>query len=227
MPQAGIHGMVGVAVRRWLPKREWLMLGLVVGNLLPDADNLAVAVATVAAPALDDPIRVLHRTFTHSVFFVVTLMVVFYLVARQRGQPRWGNLGLGLGAGVGMHMALDLLVWFNGVEVLWPIPSWVNLWSGYNPPDWFSKLMYPAEFLCFALYFWMLTGVARRRGTDGDFLRALRVWTWVQAGLFVLFTVLVYTVTAGFLPPYGVAYLLSLGLALYVTVRMRETVAAS
>lgn len=218
--------MIGVAVRRWTPKREWLMLGLVVGNLLPDADNLAVAVATVAFPSLDDPIRVLHRTFTHSLFFVVALVLVFSLIAWQRGQPRWGNLGLGLGAGVGMHIALDLLVWFNGVEVLWPIPSWVNLWSGYTPPGWFSQFMYPAEYLCFALYFWMLAGVAGRRGTDGVFLKALKVWTSVQVGLFVLFTVLVYTMTTGFLIPYGLAYLLSLGLALYVTVRMRETVAA-
>ena len=47
MAQAGIHGLVGVAVRKWSPAREWLVLGIVLGNLLPDADNLAVAVATV------------------------------------------------------------------------------------------------------------------------------------------------------------------------------------
>ena len=39
--------MVGLAVRKWTPTREWLMLGIVLGNLMPDADNLAVAVATV------------------------------------------------------------------------------------------------------------------------------------------------------------------------------------
>ncbi len=216
--------MVGVAVRRWAPEREWLTLGLVVGNMLPDADNLAVAVATVAIPSLDDPLHVLHRTFTHSLFFALALVVVFRLIALWGGQPQWGNLGLGLGVGVGMHIGLDLLAWFNGVAVLWPIPSWVNLWIGYTPPDWFSKFMYPAEFLCFALYFWMLAGIAGRRGTDGDFLKTLKVWTWVQVGLFALFTVLVYTMTTGFLTPYGLAYLSSLGLALYVTVRMKKTI---
>ena len=48
MAQAGIHGLAGMAVRKWTPSREWLMTGIVLGNLLPDADNLAVAVATVA-----------------------------------------------------------------------------------------------------------------------------------------------------------------------------------
>jgi membrane-bound metal-dependent hydrolase YbcI (DUF457 family) len=32
-------------------------------------------------------------------------------------------VGLGLGIGILMHILLDLLVWFNGVEILWPIPS--------------------------------------------------------------------------------------------------------
>jgi hypothetical protein len=44
--------------------------------------------------------------------------------------------------------------------------------------------------------------------------------------LFVVFTVLVYTMEKGFMIPYGALYLLSLGLAFGVTVRMRETVEA-
>ena len=31
MAQAGIHGMVGMVVRKWTPKKEWLMLGIVLG----------------------------------------------------------------------------------------------------------------------------------------------------------------------------------------------------
>jgi hypothetical protein len=86
--------------------------------------------------------------------------------------------------------------------------------------------MLPAEFLCFALFFVLLYVTARKRGTDGGFLRTLRVWTVVQGVLFVVFTVLVYTMKAGFMIPYGVLYLLSLGLAFGVTIRMRETVEA-
>lgn len=48
MAQAGIHALVGTAVRRWVPKAPWLMLGLVLGNIFPDMDNIAVAIATVA-----------------------------------------------------------------------------------------------------------------------------------------------------------------------------------
>jgi len=196
------------------------MLGIVLGNISPDADNLAVAVATVARL----PIKGLHRTFTHSLFTVAAVVIAFRIVASATKRLRWGNLGLGLGIGILMHILLDLLVWFNGVEILWPIPSRVNLWSNVTPPEWWSKLMLPAEFLCLALFFVLLGVTAHKRDTNGDFLRTLRVWTVVQGALFVVFTVLVYTMEAGFMLPYGALYLLSLGLAFGVTIHMRETV---
>jgi membrane-bound metal-dependent hydrolase YbcI (DUF457 family) len=167
MAQAGIHALVGAPLRRWAPQNEhsayrnWLVLGVLLGNLLPDADNLAVAVAII----LKLPTEGLHRTFTHSLFTVVAFVVVFYLVGRVIHQPRWVNLGLGMGAGILMHILLDLLIWFNGVEILWPIPSWVNLWSGVAPPVWFDQLMMPVEFLFFALYFQSpATGARQIRG---------------------------------------------------------------
>ena len=223
MAQAGIHALVGAAVRRWSPQRasrDWLILGLILGNLLPDADNLAVAIATMRKLPTDG----LHRTFTHSLITAFAIAAVFYLVGRAASQPRWGNLGLGLGAGILMHILLDLLIWFNGVEILWPIPSWVNLWSGVAPPPWFDKLMLSVEFLFFALYFLWLEATARRQGTDKDFANTLRAWIWVQGAFFLVFIVLVYTLSKGYLIPYGAVYLLSLGLAIGVTIRMRKTI---
>ena len=222
MAQAGIHGMVAGAVRKYIPGKEWLMLGIVLGNIFPDTDNLAVAVATVAKL----PTHGLHRTFTHSIFTVLLAIVVFYLAALATKRPRWTNFGLGLGAGILMHILLDLLIWFNGVEILWPLSSWINLWEGFQVPVWLDKFLMPAEFLCFGLFFWMLVTLSRKRQTDAGYLSRLRVWTWVQFGLFVLFTVLVYAMNTGFMTIYGVVYLLSLFLAFGIVIRMRETVEA-
>ena len=36
MPQNGIHAIVGVAARKWMPKREWLLLGVVLGTMLEE-----------------------------------------------------------------------------------------------------------------------------------------------------------------------------------------------
>ena len=222
MAQAGIHSMVGMVVRKWTPDRKWLMLGIVLGNLFPDSDNLAVAVATVMGKSTEG----LHRTFTHSLFFVLAIILVFYGVAWASKRSEWGNLGLGLGVGVLMHILLDLLVWFNGVEILWPLPSWVNLWTNVTPPEWWNKLMMPVENLFFVLFFLLLASTAQKRNTDGDYLPKLRIWTWVQGILFVVFMVMVYTMESGFMTIFGAVYLLSLGLAFGITIRMRETVEA-
>lgn len=220
MAQAGIHGLLGLAIRKWTPARTWLMLGIILGNLIPDTDNLAVAISTIAKL----PTEGLHRTFTHSIFTVLLVIAVFYIVQWITRRAQWGNLGLGLGIGILMHILLDLLVWFNGVALLWPLPLWVNFWSGVTPPAWWDKLMLTTEFLFIALYFITLGLLARKRGTDGKYLRTLRIWTIIQAVLFVVFTVLVYMMQKGFMTPYGAIYLLSLGLAIGVTIRMRETV---
>jgi membrane-bound metal-dependent hydrolase YbcI (DUF457 family) len=222
MAQAGIHGLIGTAVRKLAPDREWLMLGIVLGSMIPDVDNLAVAAATI----LKQPTDGLHRTFTHSLFIAVAVMVVFHLVGLLAKQPHYSNLGIGLGVGILMHIALDLLIWFNGVAILWPIPSWISLWNGYMPPVWFDKLMLSTEFLFFALFFVGLNRLARRSNTDIDYLGKLRVWTWIQIGLFLVFTVLVYLLHKGYMSPYGMIYLLSLALAIGVTIRMRKTVEA-
>jgi len=194
----------------------------VLGNLFPDTDNLAVAIATVAKL----PTEGLHRTFTHSLFTITAILAIFYIISALTKKSRWNALGIGLGIGVLMHILLDLLVWYNGVDILWPIPSWVNLWSGYTPPEWFDKLMLPAEYLFLALYFLLLYFMALKNNTDQSYQKPLRAWIIIQAVLFVVFTALVYMMSKGFTIINGAVYLLSLFLAIGVTIRMRKTIEA-
>jgi len=220
MAQVGIHSLIGTAVRKWTPARPRFMLGIVLGSMLPETDNLTVAVVTLMKRSTEG----LHRTFTHSLFMVVAVIAFFYLIGTLVKQPRWSNLGFGLGVGILMHILLDLVIWFNGVTILWPIPSWVNFWNGFTPPIWFDKINLSAEFLFFALFFIGLNRIARQRSTDQEYLGKLRIWIYVQATLFVIFTMLVYVMQKGFMTPYGALYLLSLSLVVGVTIRMRKTV---
>jgi len=84
--------------------------------------------------------------------------------------------------------------------------------------------MMPVEFLFLALLFVVLGMMARKQGSNSDYMRTLRIWTAVQGVLFVVFTVLVYTMERGFMTPFGGLYLLSLGLACGVVIRMRGTI---
>ena len=223
MAQAGIHGLVSLPLRKWKTRPEWLVLGVVLGSLLPDSDNLAVAVATLTKSSTEG----LHRTFTHSLITIAGMMAVFFLVSLATKKRRWINLGIGLGLGIFMHIVLDLLIWFDGVAILWPVPSWVNLWGSLTPPGWWTKLMMPVELLFFALFFLTLHSMARKEGSDLGFLGKLRFWTILESLLFLVFLALAYTLTAGFLTIFGAVYLLSLGVAIGIAIRMRATIESS
>ena len=220
MAQVGLHGIVAIAIRKWVPERGWLMLGIVLGSLIPDLDNVAVAIATITRQSTAG----LHRTATHSLFTSAAIILFFYFIGKIANQPRWGNLGWGLGLGVLMHVLLDLLLWFNGVALFWPLPVWVNLWTNSTPPGLWMKLMDPAELLFLALFFFMLFTSGRKRNTDGSFRKTLLLWAGIQAGLFVAFTVLAFSMSKGFQTIFGAVYLLSLFLAIGVTIRMRKTI---
>lgn len=221
MAQAGMHALVSLPLRKWIGVRgEWLMLGLVLGNMFPDADNLAVAVAVLTKTSSAG----LHRTFTHSLFTAALVMMVFYLIGKTTKRSRWTNLGIGLGVGILMHILLDLVLWFDGVAILWPIPFTLNLWTNVTPPAWWMTLMMPVELLFFALFFVSLDLLARRKSSDLSFLTKLRGWTILQAMLFVVFLILAFGMTKGFLTIFGAVYLLSLGLAAGIAIRMRKTI---
>jgi membrane-bound metal-dependent hydrolase YbcI (DUF457 family) len=223
MPQNGIHAIVGVVSRKWMPKREWLLLGVVLGNMFPDLDNLVVAYATLAR--LSDP-ESYHRTFTHSLFTSLALLILFYLIAAATRNQKWNNFGIGFSAGILMHMLMDLVLWFNGVELLWPIPYELNFWTWFVTPAWLKILLDMGEFLAFGLYFFLLSSLARRYGTDLERQGSSKLWAYIEFALFLLFTVLFFTMgTAGLLDQaFGGLYLLSSIVAIMITIQMKNTV---
>jgi len=223
MPQNGIHAMVGVVSRKWMPRREWLFLGVILGNMFPDLDNLVVAYATLAR--LPDPGHY-HRTFTHSLFTILVMVLFFYAVAAFTKNEKWRNLGIGFGAGIFMHIVVDLVLWFNGVELLWPVPFELNFWSWFSTPAWLKILLDTGEFLAFGFYFLLLNSFAVRYGTDPGRQGSSKMWAYVEFSLFVLFTILFFMIGARGMQyqVFGGLYLLSLIVSMSMTMRMRQTV---
>jgi len=224
MPQNGVHAIVGTLVRKWMPQKEWLLLGVVLGNMAPDLDNLVVAYATLAK--LPDP-ESFHRTFTHSIFTILAMLVLFYLIALLTRNEKWKNFGIGFGIGILMHILLDLALWFNGVELLWPLDTYeLNFWSWFVTPVWLKIFLDTGEFLMFGLYYLLLGSLAKKQDTDVKRRRSLRTWAILQFTLFILFTLMFFVLgTKGLhYTLYGGLYLLSLIITIILTIRMRQTV---
>lgn len=223
MPQNGIHAMVGIASRKWMPKREWLLIGVVLGNMFPDLDTLVVAYATLAK--LPNPEHY-HRTFTHSVFTILTVLILFYLIAAATKNERWKNFGIGFGAGILMHILVDLVMWFNGVELFWPLGGELNLWAWFETPAWLKTILDTGEFLAFGLYFMLIVSLSQRYGTDIARRSSTKIWAYIEFALFVIFTALFFLVGAKGLQyqAFGGLYLLSLIVGMIITTKMKETI---
>jgi len=222
MPQNGIHAIVGITTRKWMPQKEWLLLGLVLGNMFPDLDNLVVAYATLAK--LPDPEH-FHRTFTHSVFTILVMMILFYIIAALTKNEKWKNFGTGFGVGILLHMLVDLVLWFNGVPLFWPLGSELNFWTWFTVPAWLKILLDTGEFLAFGLYFMLLNSLSRRHGTDVERQGSSMMWAYIQFALFILFTALFFISSAKLLHTiFGALYLVSMIIAMVTTIKMRQTV---
>jgi len=226
MAQAGMHGLVGMAVQKMVGKKEWLVLGLILGSFVPDMDNVGVAVATLSKMPTDG----IHRTMTHSIFFAIGVALVFYVIGQATKTTRWSNLGLGLGLGILLHSLLDFVLWFDGVAFFWPLGGVINFWPNGNPSALFKDfLWWAAEFLFFGLYLWAIGVWARKFGTDGNAKSGLRLWMLLQYTLFILFTlIIVFMGTSKMVETLsGALYLVSLFAVFFITIRMRKTVEAA
>ena len=81
------------------------------------------------------------------------------------------------------------------------------------------------EFLAFGLYFGLLGFLARRQNTDTRQRACATTWMSLEFVLFIVFTVLFFTMGADGFPYtiFGALYLLSLIVATVMTIQMRET----
>ena len=225
MAQAGLHALVGVVTQKMSVRKTWLFLGVLLGSMFPDMDNYLVAIGTVTG--VENPGEVFHRTFTHSVFTILFMILVFFVVGAVRKDDRWRNLGVGFGVGIALHMLLDLVIWYNGVPLFWPLGTELNFWEGVEKPALLEKLLNPAELLFFGLFFFWLLRSAQNTNTNVPLRPVVRMWMNVMFFLFFLFAFLAFMNLGGFTKTldmiYGVVYLVGLTAAFFYTIKMRAS----
>jgi membrane-bound metal-dependent hydrolase YbcI (DUF457 family) len=195
--------------------------------MFPDLDNLVVAFATLAlGQSATEAGELYHRTFTHSVFTIVVMVALFYIVAAVTKNEKWKNFGIGFGAGILLHMLVDLMLWFNGVPLFWPLGGELNFWAWFEVPAWLKIILDTGEFLAFGLYFLLLVSLSQRYNTDTERQNSTRMWGYAELILFIVFTALFFAIgTHGLIYQiFGALYLISLIVGMVITTKMRKTV---
>ena len=103
----------------------WLFL--LFGAVIPDIDLLADWIFGLY----------IHRTFTHSLLFLVMMMISDYLILKLISYGGWlekedhKKLVVILGIGIGIHLLVDM-AYGSGVPLLWPSKWYVSFFQGVN-----------------------------------------------------------------------------------------------
>ncbi len=259
MAQVGFHGLIGVGLGRLLapggpqgalgpgegsgaqagapsgsvkddPGGNWRW-GLVVGSILPDADLFLLGPLYLVNSQLG---LAMHRTFTHSI--VTAALVLAYFRRRSGGgrdKAMW-SLGLGVAVGMAVHALTDLVFWFSGVDLLWPLgllglPSWINFWENWTNPPLVPKLLGAADYLALALFFLYARRRAQAVGTDLGFVPRVNRYFQLSLVLWLAYTALALTPISASLfdmVHYAVFIVVLLPMLLQTAVRMRATFSA-
>jgi len=154
------------------------------------------------------------------------VLILFYIIGMMTKNDKWKNFGMGFGIGIVMHILVDLVLWFNGVELLWPLGGELNFWGWFVMSPWLKILLDTGEFLAFGFYFFLLGSLSRRYGTDARHQGSSKVWAYIEIALFILFTALFFIIgTKGLhYTIFGALYLVSLIVTIVMTIRMRRTI---
>ncbi|QUL98391.1 MAG: metal-dependent hydrolase [Candidatus Fermentithermobacillus carboniphilus] len=234
MAQSGFHGLIGLGLAKsghWkmhrsdTESRQSFAFGFVVGNVIPDADLLPLAITYLFDPAL--AMR-MHRTATHSLVVIGLFTLISLALARTR-RARYLFLGSALGAVC--HSLVDIAVWFSGVDLLWPlshfgIPSEINLWKGITVPRLVGNLLGAADFLAFGLFSLYLFNLSKTFETDTDFLPRLRIFTAFHFITFSIYLVLAFILSKTLfeMAQYALFVLVSFPITVYAIFRSRKTI---
>lgn len=195
LAQFPIHIAVGLYASDLVKRSQALNYGLILGSFAPDLDFIPLVAVYAFNPTLA---RSFHRSASHS-FLIPLLILVISVVARLiTRKQRLMDWGVGLAVGLISHVVLDLVFWFDQVQVLWPLDLWgisttVDLWKGYTPPTSIYLLIGPAaEFLFYGLLFRLLQ-MRALRGQDGArFMPSLRLMERLSFAVFAVYVVLVF-----------------------------------
>lgn len=139
---AWFFGKIAEYIRKiTLDRYTWFFL--LFGAILPDADFL-----------IDWTFGVhVHRTFTHSLFFVVLAGAIMYLLFTAFRDQKKTSFALAISVGILSHSLLDFFSG-RGVPFLWPDLTYYSFFEGirYNPQVGIF-LKGPADFLRQSLKF--------------------------------------------------------------------------
>ena len=223
MAQAGLHALISYQTKKIIPHEKHIMWGILFGSMLPDIDILIVAVGSVFH-GITLAEELFHRTFTHSFFTLIFIYLFFAILSELKKNPSIKTIGKGISIGMLIHYLVDIILWFNAIDLLWPLPvDSFNLWYFFSPSEKLFDFLLIMEFFCFRWYAWFLIKQHFNMPNKHSWIiKHLNSWKKIQTMLFISFIFLSFFSIPYFKLLFGIAYIPSLIMALFSTYVSRD-----
>ena len=201
MAQSGIHAFSGIILSKLFKQEKWFAPSLMLGSILPDVDILFSAIAFLFGASIIEA-EGMHRTFTHSIFTVLIIYLVFLSIKEIKSDEKFKIIGKGICIGMAMHIILDVFLWFNDISLLWPLQPYlinpINIWENislsHSPI--LKKILLAFEFIMFRLYGWFLINqfisIKNMYNSPIWFIKYVTKWIKIEFILFITFLLLIY-----------------------------------
>jgi len=234
MAQSGIHAFSGIVLSKLFKQEKWFTPSLIFGAILPDIDILFSAIAFLFGYSIIEA-EGIHRTFTHSIFTVIIIYLIFLSIKDITADEKFKIIGKGICIGISFHIILDIFLWFHEICLLWPLQPYLieptNIWGNLSLIEYplFKKALLAVEFIMFRVYGWFLINKfinSKNTTTSNWFIKYITKWIRLEFIFFIFFLLLIYLNinTNMYLILFTLIYIPSLIMALISTYILRDVI---
>jgi len=218
MAQSGIHIAFGYSLKYFFSNKKIYFPSIILGSILPDIDILLFPIASISDKS-KILIELFYKSFSHSIFTIFFIFLILSIISEIKKNTKLIIIRNGITIGLLLHVLLDSLLSFEGIQLLWPLPfSSFNLWYFIDIPNWLYNFLLSIEFFFFYYYAWFLISKHLNRPNKNSWIiKYLQYWKTFEIILFILFLLLTYLQLPNFLFLFSFAYLPSILIAIWVT----------
>ena len=223
MALAGLTPIIIYQAKKFIPYEKYIMPGIIFGALLPNIEIIFISINLIFQIILKFE-QIFQRPFTHSIFTSIFIYLLFAILAEFKKNKKIKIVGKGIAIGMLMHYLIDIILPFNHVDFLWPLPIQpISLWYFREPPKEIITTIMILEFFCFRCYAWFLIKQHLVKPNKYSWIiKHINKWKKIESLFFILFILFAILESPNFNFMFTAAYIPSLIIALFFTYMSRD-----
>ena len=224
MAQAGLHAYLSLKSKKWIPDKKYF-ISFIIGSIIPDIDIIICALASYYIP-INDAVYYFHRTFSHSIITIAVIYLGFLIAYELKKNESILNYAYGFVAGMLFHLLIDIFLWFNYVDLFWPLPiPPINIWMNIQIHESIINFLFALEFIFFRFFASKLIDIIINNPLkNGYYIKYLSHWMKIEIIMLFIFIFTIIIIPNMKLAIFGIFYIPSIVMLIYSVWNLRDSI---